>query len=85
MAARGYFRFLWEVVKSIDRATIRLAGRITNLSAPKPGLSARPVAQHMLGTPCATFLQSSQGRGVTPIFWQAFAPRSGAFTSRRNG
>jgi len=37
MAAEGLFLVIpWEVVESIDRATIRLAERITSLSAPKP-------------------------------------------------
>lgn len=44
-----------------------------------PGLSARSVTQHLLGSPCWTFLQSSQGRGISPIFWQAFTPMERGF------
>lgn len=46
MTARGLFLVIpWEVVENIDCATIRLVGRFTNLSVPKPrplGPSGRP-------------------------------------------
>ena len=64
MAAEGLFLVIpWEVVESIDRATIRLAERITNLSAPKP----RPLGP--FGHPAPA--------GFTPLNFPAILTRQG--------
>jgi len=64
MAAKGLFLVIpWEVVESIDRATIRLAERITNLSAPKP----RPLGP--FGHPAPA--------GLTPLNFPAILTRQG--------
>lgn len=76
MAAEGLFLVIpWEVVESIDRAAIRLAERITNLSAPKPrplGPFGRPA---LAGHTPLNFPSILTGQGSDPhLFWQAFTP-----------
>lgn len=64
MAAEGLFLVIpWEVVESIDRATIKLAERITSSSAPKP----RPLGP--FGHPAPA--------GLTPLNFPAILGRQG--------
>ena len=67
MVAKGLFLVIpWEVVENIDRATIRLVGRFTNLSAPKPrplGPSGHPA--HAGHTPLS-FPSTLTGQGELP-------------------
>lgn len=64
MVAEGLFLVIpWEVVESIDRATIRLAERITSLSAPKP----RPLGP--FGHPAPA--------GLTPLNFPSILTRQG--------
>ena len=62
MVAEGLFLVIpWEVVESIDRATIKLAERITSPSAPKP----RPLGP--FGHPASA--------GLTPLNFPAILTR----------
>lgn len=84
MAAEGLFLVIpWEVVESIDRATIRLAERITSLSAPKPrplGPFGRPAPA---GHTQLDFPSILTGQGREPhLFGKLSLRGSGAFTSR---
>ena len=87
MAAEGLFLVIpWEVVESIDRATIRLAERITNLSAPKP----RPLGPFGHPAPAGLtlldFPSILTGQGHQPHLLASFhSEGSGAFTSRSVG
>ena len=84
MAAEGLFQVIpWEVVERIDRATIRLAERITNLSAPKP----RPLGPFGHPAPAGftplDFPSILAGQGRKPHLLASFhSEGSGAFTSR---
>ena len=87
MAAEGLFLVIpWEVVESIDRATIRLAERITNLSAPKP----RPLGPFGHPAPAGLtlldFPSILTGQGHQPHLLASFhSEGSGAFPSRSVG
>lgn len=84
MAAEGLFLVIpWEVVESIDRATIRLAERETSLSAPKP----RPLGPFGHPAPAGhtplDFPTILTGQGHQPHLLANFhSEESGAFTSR---
>ena len=87
MAAEGLFLVIpWEVVESIDRATIRLAERITSLSAPKP----RPLGPFGHPAPAGftplDFPSILTGQGHQPHLLASFhSERAGLSPAGRNG